>query len=1035
MITENTLRLKLETTGDGQLKASLDGVNTQLVDVGASLQQVNAAARETAQAQQGAAEAIAATGESAEEAAARTKAMVRASLERADAEREAQASAKRTVTANTEEAASYQRIIDWQQRWSAGATRAVQAEALAEKAKENAAALEVQRAELAKLVGQIDPTVSALNKLDAQQAKLAAFRKSGVLGADDFKAYSAAIDASRARIGMAGEAMHSFSLNSSMARREMGRLVGDMASGNWGRFQQTSLTLANYTGLMGAAFSVTGAAILGAVGAVGLAVTAFVKGSAEQEEYNKQLILTGSIAGVTASDLAEMARSVQASTGSTQHAAAATLAQVVASGKFVGDQVRTVATAAEQLRDATGQAVGETIKQFVSLAGDPANALVKLNDQQHFLTLAVYDQIKALQDQGREQDAADLAERTYADAIASRTGKIKQNLGSLETAWNGVKTAAANAWDRMLNIGRAETDDDKLLGLQGAANGLARRVQAMQQAGAPQSGIGQAGVEAWQKELADLRTKRDAAIAAYHDEEHRQADAAAADRQTAATQEAQDAGVALARMADSYASAEVKRAREIAKAHGAANDAIAKAQKVQDADLRLQLIAQAKANEQAAIAGIEARDKKPRGAGHKADPMAALDRASDAAYARNLDTGNKSLDDEAQALRRIAAAGAEAIAKGADVATVQGKVAGAIAQTLQYYQRLPSEAARAAQAEAQYREAMQAKLDAYREETELRVASIGMGQREIALQRELIAVHKDAARDLEKLNRDRAQQNLTPQQYAQRLQDIRSFEAQRVQAVVDADRRVTASQEDWHLGARRALMDISERGRDMATGMANTIAGAFGDMEAAVVKFAQTGKFSLEDFASNFVQAVLKMELQALEAKAATAMLSWMGMGTSYGAEGSNTFNSQGFVSHVGGYAGGGAIRGEGSGTSDSIPIMASNGEYMQPASSHAYYGTAFMDAVRTKRLPRFASGGPISGSYGGAGGGAPPQIIVEDHNNNAVKSSSQQQADGRWITRLVLDTVSNDIARGGQTSQALQQRFGLQRRGVPVGS
>ena len=136
------------------------------------------------------------------------------------------------------------------------------------------------------------------------------------------------------------------------------------------------------------------------------------------------------------------------------------------------------------------------------------------------------------------------------------------------------------------------------------------------------------------------------------------------------------------------------------------------------------------------------------------------------------------------------------------------------------------------------------------------------------------------------------------------------------------------------------------------------------------------------------------------------------------------------------GYAVGGAIDGPGTGTSDSIVIRASKGEYMQTADAHAYYGTAFMDEVRAKRLPRFASGGPINGSYGGVSGGATaPQIIVEDHNNNAVKSSSSQQSDGRWMIRLVLDAVSNDIVRGGQTSKALETRYGMSRRGVPVGS
>lgn len=61
------------------------------------------------------------------------------------------------------------------------------------------------------------------------------------------------------------------------------------------------------------------------------------------------------------------------------------------------------------------------------------------------------------------------------------------------------------------------------------------------------------------------------------------------------------------------------------------------------------------------------------------------------------------------------------------------------------------------------------------------------------------------------------------------------------------------------------------------------------------------------------------------------------------------------------GYAAGGKIRGPGTGTSDSILMWGSNGEYMQPEASVRYYGEDFMEAIRQRRLPRFADGGLIS--------------------------------------------------------------------------
>ena len=64
------------------------------------------------------------------------------------------------------------------------------------------------------------------------------------------------------------------------------------------------------------------------------------------------------------------------------------------------------------------------------------------------------------------------------------------------------------------------------------------------------------------------------------------------------------------------------------------------------------------------------------------------------------------------------------------------------------------------------------------------------------------------------------------------------------------------------------------------------------------------------------------------------------------------------------GYARGGSIRGPGTSTSDSVLLWGSRGEFMQPARAVAHYGLAFMEAVRTLRLPipRFATGGLIDG-------------------------------------------------------------------------
>jgi hypothetical protein len=80
---------------------------------------------------------------------------------------------------------------------------------------------------------------------------------------------------------------------------------------------------------------------------------------------------------------------------------------------------------------------------------------------------------------------------------------------------------------------------------------------------------------------------------------------------------------------------------------------------------------------------------------------------------------------------------------------------------------------------------------------------------------------------------------------------------------------------------------------------------------------------------------------------------------TTYGSN-SSTYKSQvpkqGRPTATGGY-----ITGPGTGTSDSIPLRVSNGEYVVRAASVDKYGVDFLDAVNRGALPGFASGGKVS--------------------------------------------------------------------------
>lgn len=86
-------------------------------------------------------------------------------------------------------------------------------------------------------------------------------------------------------------------------------------------------------------------------------------------------------------------------------------------------------------------------------------------------------------------------------------------------------------------------------------------------------------------------------------------------------------------------------------------------------------------------------------------------------------------------------------------------------------------------------------------------------------------------------------------------------------------------------------------------------------------------------------------------------------------------------------FASGGPVRGAGTGTSDSIPTMLSNGEYVINADAAAQIGLPTLNAINSGNLPKYADGGEVGGAGVSIGGGASsPSITL---NVSAMDASS----------------------------------------------
>ncbi|EIX9370889.1 phage tail protein [Klebsiella pneumoniae] len=339
-------------------------------------------------------------------------------------------------------------------------------------------ATDEEKQSLSELLDRIDPVNAALNKLDKQQQDLAKFKSKGMLDTDTFDLYSKKIEETRNRLtgfrddlGKTGQSAAQTAFAMRMIPAQMTDIIVGLSTGQspFMVLMQQGGQLKDMFGGIGPAIKGVGGYVLGlinpvtlAAAAVGVLGLAYYKGSQEQDEFYKSLTLSGNLVGKTTGQLADIAARVSVVANSTTGVTAATLNQIVSSGKVAAESLERVTTAVVEISEATGIATEKLVGDFNDIAADPVAAISKLNDQYHFLTLATYNQIKALQDEGNQQDAARVATDAYANAMQQRANDVHQNLGILESAWESLGKTAKGAWDAMLNIGREQTLTDKL---------------------------------------------------------------------------------------------------------------------------------------------------------------------------------------------------------------------------------------------------------------------------------------------------------------------------------------------------------------------------------------------------------------------------------------------------------------------------------------------------------------------------------------------------------------------------------------------
>lgn len=646
-----------------------------------------------------------------------------------------------------------------------------------------------------------------------------------------------------------------------------------------------------------------GGAILGlvnpytlAAGAVALWIAALSAGKAEQQEFTKTLILSGNAIGQTATGMSDLASRIGAVAGSRGKAVDA-LNLIAASGKITTQNIQAVGVAAVAMNRATGKAIGDTIQEFESLRTKPAEAIAALNEKQNFLTLAVYEQIAALERQGRTQEAAALAQRTYADAVKQQADDVRQNLGYLERAWDSTKQGALGAWEAMKSLGRAPSFDDLVGRLREVNAELTKlRTNATPPTDESQAFFGDGGRAARRRArpLEKEADKLNAEAAMLQ----QQADEAAIQGMLK-RQEAEKVAAAgrLAALAKETETNQQKREREIAqvKKDAALTGATLEAQK--------KLIDQ-----------INDKYKDP-----------AVKAYTDSAAVKLLQQfreGEASLKAQITSEGKLASWGQKRAEFEQQIADLkEKKVLTADQKSLLAQQdKLRAQLDLNVAAEQELRTKQEAaKLEALRSSLESsrrleqqqfadQVAGIGMGDR---AQEELLArqgILRDYQNQVERLTRDRTLGKVTAEGYQAETLLLQEHLTKRLDMQQGYFDQVREAQGDWTKGATSALDNYLDSASNVAGQSKTLFSNAFQGMEDAVVKFATTGKLSFADFAksvlSDLARIAARQAIVGMVGSIVGSLASGITAGAGATAGGSMTGNVDGMTGNWGAVAG-----------------------------------------------------------------------------------------------------------------------------------
>lgn len=766
-----------------------------------------------------------------------------------------------------------------------------------------------QAKELDKLVGRIDPVVAAYSRLDKMEEQLQAHRKAGRLPTAEFDLYKKKIDEQRASIEQTDKVMLK---NGQTAKQYANNLRGvpaqftDIAvSLQAGQnpmtvFLQQGGQLKDMFGGIGPAAQALGGYVLGlinpftvAAAAAAVLALAYKQGSDESTAYTTSLAMTGNTVGTTAGQLSTLAQQIALANG-TIGKASGVLAQLAGSTRIPIQAFEGIAAAAIRFESATGQAAEETVKNFEKIAKDPAAEILKLNESMNFLTATTYEQIKALQAQGKTQEAAALANDTYEQGLNRTSDSIKRNLGLLERSWGAVKSAAKEAWDAALNVGREDTLDQQIAALDKQLNDIANARKLNKSDGfdnlVPNDSFRVEALEAEKTQKLVLKAEEDRRAAARGFQQQQQ-------------QQALSDQVSLDKLRKETETNADKRARELGEYRMLVERRIIQARASGDKSLLISPEQQTKD-----IANINDKYKDPKVARtplYREDAgIRALDQArqqyavlqrqngligDQSAASQTLGANAKKLVEFEQQLADIKAkktltADQRSLLASQDLITAQLKRNAA----LEAENTLREKGLETQKKLAAFDENLKSQLSSAQQGLDNNLAGIGLGDEQRKRLQEQRGIQQSYQSQMDKLTSDynkSSKDQFSTELYNKETQALKSALDQRLAMQNKFYEDEDQARSDWSLGASSAFQNYMDQAKDVAGQTQSAFTSLYDGLTDAAVDWAFGADQSFGDVAKSFAKMIAKMALQSA-ASNVFASIAGSAIGSAFGGGG-----------------------------------------------------------------------------------------------------------------------------------------------------